>query len=295
MSEKSVKTRKARKSHLGSMKRANFTKEGRKVVPWVEVRSQIEWRNATRLGNRDHALGRDSDAFPLVDRLRSRLDKTRKSGVSADSIRGKVERTGFNGLIRDGANAGIGHTPRVHRQFIRLNRRFVADLNGSLDNQPMVEDLYKSEPPLPLNERLPLAGFATFQGWLVALLGRDGMKAACARAVGTTSQGVNKWLKGSIPEKSALKALADWAGADFFDLQLKTYQIDLPESRQPPRDNERWTETAKGAMVGRRWEELHRHDAALAEQFASLLDGQVNTLLKREQPRQQAASTRRRA
>jgi transcriptional regulator with XRE-family HTH domain len=146
--------------------------------------------------------------------------------------------------------------------------------------------------PLPLNERVPLAGFPSLTAWLEALLARNGQKAKCAKALGTSSQRVNKWLKESIPDRDTLKALATWAGVDFFDLQLKTYQIERPENYAPT-DNERWTATAKGAMVGRRWEELHRYDPSLAGQFADLLDGQVNTLLKREQPRQVAAPRRR--
>lgn len=256
-------------------------KKTRKVVPWVEVRTKIKRRNAARTRDGNHPLGRDA-FLPLGDRLRSDANKPGKNTVTTDFPGGSIQGRERLGTPAVGALHGPSfdwHESKIHQWLILINHQFVARLEDPAENKPMV-DKPITEPPLPLREHVNVAGHATLQSWVQALLARPGMKARCARGTGVSPQLVGKWWDGSVPEPANLKRLAAWAGVDLAQLQLLAHQV---EPLKRPEDNERWTSTAKGAAIGRLWEEVNKRNPGLAEHFAALLEGQVDLLQSQQQ------------
>ncbi|HEY6927701.1 MAG TPA: hypothetical protein VI653_29770 [Steroidobacteraceae bacterium] len=135
---------------------------------------------------------------------------------------------------------------------------------------------------LSVTEREPLSGHETLASWLTAQLRPRNMKTRCAQALDISLARLGKWLKGSIPEPAMLEKLARWSGADLFQLQLLAGGIKPPEI---PQQNERWTSTPQGAMVGRMWEELNKRDPQLAERYANLLQDQIDADARTKAPK----------
>ena len=294
----------------GLLPNTGLSEETGKIVPWVQIRSQIERRNTASLCDSDHALRRYA-LLPLGDGLRADTRERRQSSKTANVSGGNAERglldrlvvadglVGKNGGVRshrssvvpfarrpDGAVLNVHEERKLHQQFTLFNSQFIANATLSPENKPMV-DVFPKE-TLPFKDHVALAGFVNFQDWLNKVLEPRGMQARCSEATGASPQLIGKWRNGSVPKPDKLKILAKWAGADLAQLQLLVHQV---EPLRRPEENERWTSTAKGAMVGRAWELLNKHNPSLAEQFSELLQGQLNAFTQEQnaeiaQPRQ---------
>lgn len=276
----------------------SVNEKARKVVPWVQVRAEIKRRRAAGFRNGDDSFGGDDPrVLPFAHRLGSGADQPRQFAVAPDLSGGKVKSSRRRIVITDGRVGGGSddrHEAKLHQWLNSFNRIGIAPLRMGADNQPMVDDI---PTPLPLTERIFLEGYKSFTEWLKALMeSRHGMAALCARQIGVKSQNIDKWLNGSLPGKPLLKKLAIWSGVDYFDLQLLAFEIERTPEAQAPADNQRWTQTAMGAVIGRKWEQLHGQDPQLAMSISNMLDAQINALLTREQSRPvEAGKGRRRA
>lgn len=153
----------------------------------------------------------------------------------------------------------------IHRRLSDVNRRFIAGVPGTQQNQLMVE--------IPKPEH-----YTKFSDWLeAARKARSLTKTQIAEIGNRSPQAATKWFKSGSPHPEVLQAIADWAGVDYQVLR------NLAEGRpNAPVKAKRGIKPPAPVVV-----RISRKAEALSREHAEIIEDLVDTLLSKQSGQKQ--------